>query len=257
MSTEYQIKGIDLSDFENIGDVKIVKSYEEVTERNKSFYDLDIQDQYEYMLSQMSESDRFLELDRFKLSELTLVKYIQKYYPEMLVVKTRGYRTREEELEMFNEHSSRYDGLYEDMDGNFVTSKEELEFREKTLKEINEFWDEFVTSKEDLEFREKTLKENLIDRFSKCENVLISFNHYYDDEVKNTSVVDFERILNSETNLKRYEKYVDEFELLEKVFVSVDQLRKKTRFEIDYDHDLRIVTEQLTEVGVEIGLIEY
>ena len=119
-----------------------------MTERNKSFYDLDIQDQYEYMLSQMSESDRFLELDRFELSELTLVKYIQKFYPEMLVVKTRGYRTREEELKMFNEHSSRYDGLYEDIDGNFVTSKEELEFREKTLKVINEFWDEFESQKQ-------------------------------------------------------------------------------------------------------------
>ena len=222
MSTEYRVKGINLSDFESIGDVKIVKydgvtviefsspfglkthvnkviyndhgngritlrrfgkdtnenqiryllflimcitgkgvisddygfemgfpteltnvEYIETVNRNKSFYDLDIRDQYEFMLTEMYINDRILELNRFELSGLTLENYLGRYYPKILVVKERGFRNRREEIECFLDYSSRYDGEYEDMDGNFVTSKEELEFREKTLKEINKFWDGF------------------------------------------------------------------------------------------------------------------
>ena len=76
-------------------------------------------------------------------SKLTPEDNWEEYCPEILVVKERGFRNRREEIECFLDYSSRYDGEYEDMDGNFVTSKEELEFREKTLKEINKFWDGF------------------------------------------------------------------------------------------------------------------
>ena len=121
----------------------INNSYEDVTNRNKSFYDLDILDQYDNMLSKMSNNDKSLELDRFELSELTLENYLKINYPKMLVIKTRGYRTRKEELDVFMEHSSRYDGESINMQGECVTSKQELEFREKCTNEINEFWDGF------------------------------------------------------------------------------------------------------------------
>ena len=128
-------------------EVPIETFYEETTNRNKSFYDLDIRDQYESMLANMSKEERTTERYRFEGFGEKLESYLEKYYPEMLTVKTRGYGSREEEVEMFLEYFTRYEGESINMDGESVTSDDDLIARDANLKEINKFWDDHETFK--------------------------------------------------------------------------------------------------------------
>jgi hypothetical protein len=110
MSTEYQIKEINLNDFEKVGDVEITK-HDDVT------------------------VIEFSSLEEFNNNK--------DYYQTMNVVNARGgCHSREEEIDAFGEYFCRYEGESTNMDGESVTSDDDLIFRDAHLKEINKFWDD-------------------------------------------------------------------------------------------------------------------